>query len=329
MIGKKNAKGTPRRRASRSKKPDILKLELKRGWENNVEESRYRRLALLAIVAVCAFIFRACVNFLSDQIDKSMRIIDEEMMQELVEVWYRHDFSRSDDFDFGGIGIVIAPNMVLTSARAAGWKGTGSVWRYVDERKQKYIEAPDLNYDFIPKPVQWIVKSSEHELSAYPVLVMPKGYGVAILRVEGLTALRYPRIANTRPSKDSFIRVREVFFVPRRHGGVVENEEVHHLQVEQPEVTFVRCFPYSWNRIEIPVKVILASTLRETEHFLSDIRSGAPVYNQNGELCGVVHESSVYKESLHGFYSGQEQLYVWIEPLNEVEDMIKAVLINK
>ena len=326
MIGKKNAKGTPRRRASRSKKPDILKLELKRGWENNVEESRYRRLALLAIVAVCAFIFRACVNFLSDQIDKSMRIIDEEMMQELVEVWYRHDFSRSDDFDFGGIGIVIAPNMVLTSARAAGWKGTGSVWRYVDERKQKYIEAPDLNYDFIPKPVQWIVKSSEHELSAYPVLVMPKGYGVAILRVEGLTALRYPRIANTRPSKDSFIRVREVFFVPRRHGGVVENEEVHHLQVEQPEVTFVRCFPYSWNRIEIPVKVILASTLRETEHFLSDIRSGAPVYNQNGELCGVVLSSSVYKEPPHGSYPEQEQSYVWIEPLNEVKDVIEASL---
>jgi hypothetical protein len=324
MIGKRNAKGTPRRRKSRPKKPDTFRPKPKGSWESNVEELSYRRLALLATVAVCAVIFRACINFLSDRIRSASMVEREIMTHKLVQVYYR-PVSTKLPLDFGGVGIVIAPNMVLTSARAAGWKGIGSVWYYVDGGRRKGIWAPDLDYDLIGKPVQWIVRSPERELSAYPVWVMPKGYGVALLRVDGLMASGYPRIADTRPR--GLIQVREVFFVPRRYGGVVENEKAHYLRVEQPEVAFVRSFPYGWNRIETPVKVILASAPpRRTELFASDIQSGAPVYDQNGELCGVVLSSSVYKEPPHGFYPEQEQSYVWIEPLNEVKDVIEASL---
>ena len=274
------------------------------------------RLKLLVIIAAVVSAFRMCEHHVS----KMMEVIEKESVMELVEVWYQwnHQTKPSDE-NYGGVGIVIAANKVLTSAHAVGWISRGKTWNFIDDR---LVEFPGSDYDPDFEPVRWFVETNLRKFNAYPVLIMPKGYDIAVLHVEGLTTLRYPKIVDARPKNEDCVRVWKIFFVPRR-SGKVSNESMYYLRVLNSEVKHTRRFRCGWNRIEVPVTLILAKISCENAFLAPSMPSGAPIFNEDG-LCGVVLESQVYREE-----NGRGLVYTWIEPLNEVRREIEAVLTRR
>ncbi|MFA0783298.1 hypothetical protein [Fervidibacter sacchari] len=274
------------------------------------------RLKLLAIVLAVILSLRMCAQYVS----KKMEVIEKESMMELVSVWYQLEYqTESSDRKYGGVGIVIAENKVLTSARAIGWVSRDGTWDFIGD---KLIKFPDSLHDPDFKPVRWFVEAGSGEFNAYPVLLMPKGYDIAVLHVEGLRAWHYPRIVDDRLKDGDFVRVLRISFVPRRNGKV-RNEYVDIAKIVNSEVKYTRRFRYGWNRVEVPVTLVLAEAPCESVFLAPSMPSGAPVFNDDG-LCGIVPESWVHEEE-----NKRGLVYTWIEPLNEVKREIETALTRK
>jgi len=94
-------------------------------------------------------------------------------------------------------------------------------------------------------------------------------------------------------------------------------------KIVNSEVKYTRRFRYGWNRVEVPVTLVLAEAPCESVFLAPSMPSGAPVFNDDG-LCGVVLESWVYEEG-----NKRGLVYIWIESLNEVKREIEETLTRK
>jgi hypothetical protein len=214
----------------------------------------------------------------------------------------------------GGIGVFVGENEVLTCACAAGWRP------YPPNRM-----APSLS-DYLLDPAEqstelpthWWVRWKSQEHPASPILVMPKGYSVVVLRVEGLSVRHYVPIASTRPRAGAMVWV-----IGNRHSA----DAVSKLVVQVSKQRHLRTFFRQDSKTELTLRLtILEAPLQTQARTRSSQQQpsnspffleGAPVFNERKELCGV----------LHGIPWRDGQSFCWImEPLSEVKDAIEAAL---
>jgi hypothetical protein len=214
----------------------------------------------------------------------------------------------------GGIGVFVGDNEVLTCACAAGWRP------YPPNRM-----APSLS-DYLLDPAEeetelptrWWVRWKSREHPAFPILVMPKGYSVVVLRVEGLSVRHFVPIASVRPRAGAMVWV-----VGNRNSA----DAVSKLVVQVSEQRHRRTFFRQDTRTESTLWLTMLGTPSQTQPPTQSSQQpssnspcfleGAPVLNMQKELCGV----------LHGIPWSNGQSSCWImEPLSEVKDAIEAAL---
>jgi hypothetical protein len=214
----------------------------------------------------------------------------------------------------GGIGIFVGDNEVLTCACAAGWRP------YPPHRM-----APSLS-DYLldpaeeetESPTRWWVRWKFREYPASPILVIPKGYGVVVLRVEGLSIRHFVPIASVRPRASAMVWV-----VGNRNSA----DAVSKLVVQVSEQRHQRTFFRQDTRTELTLWLTILGAPSHTQaptqpsqqpsSHLPCFPEGAPVFNMRKELCGV----------LHGIPWSNGQSLCWImEPLSEVKEAIEAAL---
>jgi hypothetical protein len=214
----------------------------------------------------------------------------------------------------GGIGIFVGDNEVLTCACAAGWRP------YPPNRM-----APSLS-DYLLDPAEeetelptrWSVRWKFREHPASPILVMPKGYSVVVLRVEGLSVRHFVPIASVRPRVGAMVWV-----VGNRNSA----DAVSKLVVQVSEQRHQRTFFRQDARTELTLWLTILGAPSQTQaptqssqqpsSNLPFFLEGAPVFNMRKELCGV----------LHGIPWSNGQSFCWVmEPLSEVKDAIEAAL---
>jgi hypothetical protein len=214
----------------------------------------------------------------------------------------------------GGIGIFVGENAVLTCACAAGWRPypphrmAPSLSDYLLDPAEQAIELP----------THWWVRWKFQEHPASPILVMPKGYSVVVLRVEGLSVRHYVPIASTRPRAGA-----TVWVVGNRHSADAASKLVVQISEQRHQRTFFRQNSKTelmlWLTIlERPLQTQARTGSSQQQSSNSPyFLEGAPVFNERKELCGV----------LHGIPWRDGQSFCWImEPLSEVKDAIEAVL---
>jgi hypothetical protein len=214
----------------------------------------------------------------------------------------------------GGIGIFVGDNEVLTCACAAGWQP------HPPNRM-----APSLSdYLFDPAeeetelPTRWWVRWKSREYPASPILIMPKGYSVVVLRVEGLSISRFWPIASVRPKVGAMVWV-----VGNRNSPDAVSKLVVQISEQRHQRTFFR----QDTRTELTLWLTIlgaplqtqapAQSSQQPSSNLPFFLEGAPVFNMRKELCGV----------LHGIPWSNGQSFCWImEPMSEVKDAIEAAL---
>jgi hypothetical protein len=214
----------------------------------------------------------------------------------------------------GGIGIFVGDNEVLTCACAAGWRP------YPPNRM-----APSLS-DYLLDPAEeetelptrWWVRWKQQQHEAYPILVMPKGYSVVVLRVEGLSVRHFVPIASVRPKASAMVWV-----VGNRNSAGAVSKLVVQVSEQRHQRTFFR----QDTRTELTLWLTILEAPSQTQaptqpsqqpsSHLPFFLEGAPVFNMRKELCGV----------LHSIPWSNGQSFCWImEPLSEVKDDIEAAL---
>jgi hypothetical protein len=214
--------------------------------------------------------------------------------------------------EFSGIGVFIGDNEVLTCACAAGWPPIGRIGPSLSD----YLLDPT---DEAPLPTGWWVQWRVWQRRAYPILVMPKGYSVVVLRVEGLTVNRFLKIASARPQTGASVWV---------VGDRDPQNVVRKLVVQTSEQRHKRTFFRQGNRMELTLWLTTLAFPPQTQSSTqlskpqpSDapfFLEGAPVLNARKELCGVLHGTSRRNDG---------QGYYWVmEPLSEVKEVIEAAL---
>lgn len=209
----------------------------------------------------------------------------------------------------GGIGVFIADNEVLTCACAAGWSPIDSGIVSATRNVYSFDLDPYLRNSL---PVRWWIQFGVERRPAYPVLVMPKGYSIVVLRVDRMIVDRFPVIASRRPQNGASVWV------------VGDRNELYRIRkvfVPVAEMKNWRFFGRQDTVVKWATRVtILAMPWIELRSDEPRFLEGAPVLDFRGELCGILHGTS---------QMDLERLRhrAWVmEPLDEVKESIEAVL---